>query len=190
MKTLVVEHDWQHWWDNRLRALEEVFGPQDEQVFHSLIPFDVGGVADVLVFKHHLDGVVYVTADLIGSQEQLPTEVGNYELMMCHRGESEIGPNLISKLAVYTCEDRLKPGDTMNIERAAPVGSTVTALLFLKYADLTVLDQKAGVLLCMGITSDELDWCQLGRTNELIRALKKQKVYPFTEWRRKSVLAV
>jgi hypothetical protein len=76
----------------------------------------------------------------------------------------------------------------MNIERAVPAGSTVSAFLFLKYADLEVLEQKGSILLCLGITKAELEICQLGRKDELIRDLKKRHVFPFTEWRRKSVI--
>lgn len=80
--------DWKRLWDARLAALEGVLGPSDGEVLHSPIPFGLGGNADVIRFRKHVDGVVYVTSDLIGDQQSKPNMLGQYELMICLRDDA------------------------------------------------------------------------------------------------------
>jgi hypothetical protein len=60
------QDDWEDVWDARAYALALVLGPGHDQVFHAPHPYPLGGQADVLAFFHSLDGVIYVTAELIG----------------------------------------------------------------------------------------------------------------------------
>ncbi len=183
---------WQVWWDARVMAIEDVLGKSENIVGHAVIPFhlgaDLGGAADIIYFRHHVPGRISVTAELIGCEDQVPNDLGNYELMICHRDDERWGPSLICRLAYYTLEAELKPGDTMDIGPAAPEGSTIVALLFLEYARFKVRGKKAGLLLCLGITADELAVCRQGQCAEVERALKKEGVYPYTDLYRKSVL--
>ena len=123
---------------------------------------DAGGVADIVYFKNHLDGVVSVTSDLIGQKDQVQNDLGNYELMICHRDDEDWGANIISRLAYYTLDAKLNPGETMDIAEAVPEGSTISAFLFFGYGKFKVRSSKAGLLLCLGITADELEHCRAG----------------------------
>ncbi|SRR5579871_3524768 len=185
-------NEWQEWWDARVTAIEGVLGKSEDVVGHAVIPFqfggEMGGAADIIYFRHHVPGRVSVTSELIGCEDQVPNDLGNYELMICHRGDEEWGPNIICKLAYYTLEAELKPGDTMDIGPATPEGSTIAALLFLDYARFKVRGKKAGLLLCIGITADELAACRKGHRAEVEQALKKAGVYPYTDLYRQSVL--
>jgi hypothetical protein len=184
--------EFQRWWDARVAAIERVLGKSHKIHGHAVIPFqagaDMGGAADVIYFHEHLDGIVSVTSELIGCDEQVLSSLGNYELMICHRDEEEWGPNIISQLAHYTLEAELNPGETMDIAPAVPDGSTIDALLFLEYARFRVLDRDCGLLLCIGITADELSACRAGHRKDVEAALRKQNVYPHTDLYRKSVI--
>jgi hypothetical protein len=187
-------HDeWTEWWDARVAAIETVLGPCHNMVGHAPIPFelggDVGGAADIIYFKKHVKGVVSVTSELIGLDDQVENDLGNYELMICHRDEEEWGANIICRLAYYTQRARLDPGDTMDIAEAAPEDSTTAALLFFNYATFKVRGRKAGLLLCVGITADELAACRAGERERVEEALKAADVCPFTDLYRDSVLA-
>jgi hypothetical protein len=189
----IPEGEWGEWWDARIAAMESVLGPCDNIVGHAGIPFDmgadVGGDADIVYFKRHVKGVVSVTSELIGRDDQVKNDLGNYELMICHRDEEDWGPEIISRLAYYTLQAKLNPGDTMDIAEAAPEDSTIAALLFFNYATFRVRGRKAGLLLCVGITKDELKACRAGKRSKVEIALKAAKVYPFTDLYRVSVLA-
>jgi hypothetical protein len=76
----------------------------------------------------------------------------------------------------------------MDIGPAVPEDSQITAFLFFEYAKFTVRDRPAGLLLCVGITAEELEACRDGRRLEVEEALKKAGVYPYTDLDRDSVL--
>jgi hypothetical protein len=92
------EDDWEAVGDARADALAEVLGPGYDEFFHARHPFAFGGQADVVAFCRHLDGVIYVTAELTGKPGAC---FADYELMICHRSLQDWGPNLISRLAPY-----------------------------------------------------------------------------------------
>ncbi|MFZ5824681.1 MAG: suppressor of fused domain protein [Bacillota bacterium] len=183
----------QLWWDARLSAIESLLGKSEELVGHAPIPFELGpeegGAADVIYFKEGIPGVVAVTAELIGRDDQVPNALGNYELAICHRDADDVwGPDLISRLAYYTLEAELNPGETMEIGPAAPDGATITALMFTAFGRFQVRDRAAGLLLCIGITADELDACMNGEQERVEAALKASGVFPYTDLYRPSVL--
>ncbi len=133
-------------YDIKKSALEKVLGPVDF-VLHSPIPFhlgyDMGGKSDVFVFKKHIHGVVHVTNDLIES-DQLESNIGKYELMICHQNEDDKwGANIISNLAFYTLDEKINSGDTTSIENIAGENSKIKAFLFYKYADVTDKIERA-----------------------------------------------
>ena len=109
-----TEDDWEEVSDARAVALASVLGPGDGMLFHAPHPFALGGNADVLGFFQHLPGAVYVTAELTGKPDAC---YADYELMICHRAESDWGPNVISRLAPYTQQAYIGSGETMDIMR-------------------------------------------------------------------------
>src|SRR6478736_80626 len=109
------QDDWQRTWEARIGALTPILGRPAETVYHATIPMYLGGFADVLPFPEFVRGMTYVTADLTGEDVgQLPTSLGNYELMICVRGELSRAADMISRLARYTCEAELEPGESMD----------------------------------------------------------------------------
>jgi suppressor of fused protein SUFU len=185
MTDLPDSDDWTAWWDARMTAMRNVLGDADGMVGHATIPFEVGaelgGAADIVYFRTHVPGVVSVTSELIGRDAQLENSLGNYELAICHRDDEPWGPGLISRLALYTLEAVLEPGETMDIATATPEGSTIAAFLFQEFARFEVLGRRAGILLCLGITSEELALCRSGKSGEVERSLRDAGVYPYTD---------
>lgn len=183
-----ADDDWQKMWDARLASLESEFGKSEEEIATSATPIYLGGGADVLTFKDHIDGFVYITAGLIGNGSQKKTDLGEYELMICARNENDWMPTLLSQLAPYTFEAALNPGDTMNIGPAMPAGSTISALLYVPYREFKVNDIDAATLLCIGITEQELQHCSANGHTDVLAELKAKGIYPFTDPNRESVL--
>lgn len=171
--------------------ISNYLGDPNDIVLHSPVPFDFGwdegGRADVYQYKKHIDGIVYITGDLIG-KEQCDSDAGNYELMICHKKDIEWGPELISNLAYYTLEASIYSGETMDLGgNFIPENSKIVALLFDKYIDFLIDGEKYGLMLIIGITEDELGWKNENGGDALIAQLKEQKVYPFTDLKRKSI---
>lgn len=183
---------WEALWTERLSALERLYGKSAEVVGHAVVPFDFGpddgGAADIVYFDQWTLGRLSITAELLGRDDQVPSELGAYELAVCHRDDESWGPAIISKLAHYTLEVPLNPGETMDIGSVTPEGSTTAALLFQELGRFEFRGQQAGVLLCIGITEEELSLCQDGKAEIVVEALKKAGVYPYTDLYRKPVV--
>jgi len=178
------EDDWEEVWDARADALAKIFGQSHGDVLHAPHPFVLGGQADVMVFNHHLDGVVYVTAELTG---KLDACYADYELMICHRSANDWGPNAISRLAPYTQEAYIAGGESMDIDSATPQQSRIKAFLFDTYATFALFGHENEVRLCIGITKAELAFKMQHGADELLGLLKRHGIYPFTDLDRDSV---
>lgn len=170
------EENWEELWDARVQGMEQTFGPHDESILHGTIPFhlgqDLGGSPDVLMFSGVTDGILYVTADLIGS-DQLPNSKGNYELAAVHTGDEDWGINIICQLAYYTLENVIEDGETMDIGAATPDNSSIEAFLFRRIAEFEVLGNKCNVICCIGITGPELEFSRKNGSAALIEKLGK-----------------
>lgn len=180
MRTMTSDDqdDHAYWRDARLRALEKIYGKAAR----------ADGHAGTLCFRNHVSGVLSVTAELIGNETQVRNSLGNYELAICHRDATPWGPNLISRLAYRTLDTPLEPGETIDIGPIAPDGSDIAALLFEAYGRFEVDGRKAGVLLAIGITEEELKWCLRGQASEIVQHLKARSIFPFTDFGRPSVV--
>jgi len=187
-----IDYEWERLWTERLSALEGLFGKSADDVGHSTVPFELGpeagGGADVVYFDQWMPGRLTVTAELLGADGQLLNDQGFYELAICHRDNQTWGPNLISRLAHYTLQAVLNPGETMDIGPAVPEGSNIAAFLFEDLGRFDFRGHKAGVLLCIGITQAELDECRAGRTERVVKALRRKGIYPHTDLIRNSVV--
>ena len=185
-------HEWTERWNERMAAMERLLGPAEDMVYHAVIPLFLGGDADVVEFRQYIGGHCYVTSEMTGDPEQNQSSLGSYELMLCTREPSRWAPNLISRLARYTYESVLEPGHTMDIGPALPEGSSASALLFahpaLTERSFTVTGIRSGILLCMTILPDELEYCFKYKSNALLRMLKQNGVFPFSDLNRPSVV--
>ncbi len=56
--------EWQTIWNARIAALTPIIGKPADTVLHSLIPFQLGGSADVLLFSDFTPGITYLTAEM------------------------------------------------------------------------------------------------------------------------------
>jgi hypothetical protein len=185
------ENDWQEVWDARIAALAPLLGEPTDKLYHAAFPMHLGGFADVLPFPHYVSGMTYVTADLTGQDVgQLPSSLGNYELMVCVREEPPRAADMISRLARYTCEAELEAGETMDLPDFF-AGSVIKALLFAHPADQPVqfefLGRHYGLLLCIGITAEELALRHASGSDALLALLRQRGVFPFTMLQRASV---
>lgn len=183
--------EWQKVWDARISGLAPILGKPAGKVLHAVIPLQLGGSADVLPFPEYVPGITYVTAEMTGEDVgQRPSSLGSYELMICARQEQQRAGDLISQLARYTCEAELEPGETMDLGTFFG-DSTIRALLFANPCEQPVhfefLGKRYGLLLCMGITAEELAFKQGRGSEALVALLKQHRAFPYTTPDRPSV---
>jgi hypothetical protein len=179
------DDDWQEVWDARLAAISDVLGQPYNSIYHAPHPFQLGGHADVAAFPDHRNGIAYVTVELSGK----PTACyADYELMICHRQPSDWGPNVISRLAPYTQQAYIHPGDSMDIDDATPASSEIKAFVFNDYASFQLFGETFQLRLCIGITKAELKYKMDNGAEQLVAMLKEGDVYPFTDLDRRSII--
>ena len=171
-------------WEARVAALASILGQPTDDVFHAIMPFKLGGFADVLAFPGFVPGMTYATAELTGEDSgQRPTTLGNYELMICAKQELPQAGALISQLARYTCETEVEAGETMDVGEFLG-DSSIRALLFAHPREQPVhfelLGRRCGLLLCIGITEEELACVQSQGSAMLLDLLKQHGVFPYT----------
>lgn len=186
--------EWTEVWNARIAALKPILGEPASTVFHATIPFqfrDAGGSADVVPFPNYVPGATYVTTELTGTDSgQLPNSLGGYELMICSKEESPTAADFVSRLACYTCEAELEAGQTMDIGEFFG-DSTLRAVVFshptVHPSRFEFLGERYTLLLCVGITSDELEFARSRSADELLDLLKKHGVFPYTIPGRQSI---
>ena len=176
------EDEWSRVWNARKADLTAILGEPGGSVFHSPMPFELGGAADVVPFPNYIGGMTYVTAELTGpATSQLPASLGNYELVICVKEPLDVAAEFIANLAVYTREVELEAGETMDIETAFD-DSTLRALLFAHPGEhpvqFSVLGCQATLLLCLGITTEELAFARKNGPEALLLQLKRHRVFP------------
>jgi hypothetical protein len=186
-------YDKEKWWQPRVKALEKILGPPGDMDLHAPIFFDMGaelgGAPDVHTFPRHKKGVIaYVTAELIGRDNQPTNELGNYEIMIClpNDFDAEVAGGILTPLAFYTLEQLLNPGDTSDLGEIVE-GSEITALLFSDYGRFTVFKRDCGLLLCIGITQREMKYASK-HPGTLEEKLREAGVYPVTDFERESIV--
>ena len=185
------DDDWTRVWDARMAALTPILGKPTDTVFHATTPFQLGGSADVVPFPNGASGMTYVTAELTGGDVgQQPSSLGHYELMICARQELPKAADFISRLACYTCEAELEAGQTMDIGEFFG-DETLRAVLFAHPEEQPVhfefLGQRFHLLLCVGITPEELAFAHSQSSDELLALLKQNRVFSYTTPGRPSV---
>ena len=184
------DSEWEEIWNARSSALATLLGKPADVVGHAMIPFALGGAADVLHFPAYVPGMTYVTAELTGQDVgQLRTQLGHYELMICAKQELPEAAEFISQLARYTCEAKLEPGETMD---CGPFfGTKIKAVLFTTPGEQATyfqfLGKRYGLLLCVGITGAELKFARAQGTDKLLTLLREHGVFPYTMPNRESV---
>jgi hypothetical protein len=184
------EEQFEKQWKEREAGLESLFDKADEMVLHGVIPFfagiEMGGTPDLISFSNYNDGKLYVTCELVGSEEQKPNKNGQYELAICHKDGEEWGVDIICKLAHYTLDEELNHGETMDIKPMTPRWSGIVAFLFKDIGHFTFFGKPANVVCCIGITKRELKWCWKNGGNTFFH--KMPEGYIYTEKKRKSFI--
>jgi hypothetical protein len=193
-KPFDTEYDKEKWWHPPVKALEKILGPQGDTDLHAPIFFDMGaelgGAPDVHTFPRHKKGAIaYVTAELIGRDNQPANKLGNYEIMIClpKDFDAEVVGAILTPLAYYTLEQPLNPGDTSDLGEIVE-GSKITALLFSDYGRFTVLKRECGLLLCTGITQRKMKYAAKQPPGTLEKKLRDAEIYPVTDFERESVV--
>lgn len=188
---------WEQVWDARIRALENLFGPCEESVYHGEPPiWEDGGTADVVWFRPAQDRCVYVTADLAGPvfDAQVPGHIGRYELMVVTREPNDWAPTLVAMLSAYTLMAALEPGNTADIgnflRSRFPRSKMEVVYCCQPLAlprEFEFMGATYGLITVVGLTPQEFSFRRKHGHEALERALGAAGALPYTDPDRPSV---
>jgi hypothetical protein len=183
--------------------IESLFGKSLNNVYHSIVPYSVGGALDMYVYPNHIPGTGFVTFEISEHQhkECQPNKYGFYELAIFTRlnndeqKESDFQKkllgfrHLLTVIARYSTEAILNPLETLEI----PIDENKPyACLILDYYpnnNATVIDkQKLHLLTMIEIYRSEMEYAMKFGGINLINKLKEVGYYPYSDLERNPVV--
>lgn len=197
-------------------ALERVLGPMDDLVYHSVIPFFVGGGLDMYYYSSYISGTVIATKELINTDGTgpKPNRMGLYELIACTRLEKAPSDSLapdknmkiedasefqvfnqhiwvtLTSIAHYSNKVVLQSGQTCEIPGADK--DDTRCVIFdefdTKGIPFEIEDKTYGLLLCIEIHRSELQYARKHDSASFLAKLKEAKVYPYSDLDREPVV--
>ncbi len=173
-------------------ALERTLGPMDDTVYHSIIPFFLGGGLDLYAFSKCIPGVVLVTQELVThetSNRPKPGREGYFELAACtpphkRRDDPEIMKlvnSMLNPTARYASMAPLNPNETAEIPQSKGSHLPVVFDRFCpRGEDFVIGEERLHLLLCIAIHPSELAHARTHGSKDLLDRLKKANVHPYS----------
>lgn len=203
----ISEEEYNRHYEAKQAALETILGRMHEVVGHAIIPFHIGGTVDMYYFPNGIPGTGFATMELIapdGSGPK-PNRIGTYELVAFtkheipdNEGDNEATPfkeierricGLFTTTGFYSYNDVLNPGETCEVPLAE--GEPNRCLLFDEYAPdgkTFVIDgKKHCLLLCLEVFRSEMVYAMEHGSAAVIRKLKDEGHYPYSDLDREPV---
>ncbi|AYB34061.1 suppressor of fused domain protein [Chryseolinea soli] len=200
-----TEEEWNTYYDDKQKGLENVLGKMHDMVGHAIIPFEVGGTLDMYYFINGIPGTGFATMELIkpDGSGPIPNKLGTYELVSftkeAYDSSSADTPfnriqgrlnGILTAIANYASQAKLQPKETA--ELPGEEGQPNYCLLFDDYKpneqEFKIGDRTHGLLLVMEIFKDEMDFAMENGSAKLIEKLKAKGHYPYSDLNRASVL--
>jgi hypothetical protein len=187
------------------KGLQEVLGKMHPLVGHAIIPFDVGGAADMYYFPNHIKGTGFATMELLepDGTGPSPNRLGTYELVAFTKhpydesNDAQTPFNLIERevcgffttIGFYSREAVLNPLETCEVPNGG--GEENTCIVFDLYEpngkEFFVGARKHHLLLCIQVFRSEMEFARTHGSEALISKLKVAGYYPYSDLDRDTV---
>jgi hypothetical protein len=192
-----------------LRSRADAFGRViggEFSVLMSVPPIYLGGSVDVAVFDRGRRGTLYVTHGFTGGwgSGQLQNTLGEYELVIAtrearvSRGHGTVVDRqppsahfLLQSVGAVSLQRRLDIGDTIGpLDKSWHPLESILLVEYPRSQDaMVVCGARCGLVLCIGITEQEREYCHSNGAAKLIDRLRDAGVYPYTAAGRDSVIS-
>src|SRR5215831_1103300 len=168
--------------------VEKKIGRIDRESVVSIIGFDYGGPLNFCTVGRDSGAqfVTYISCELAIRDEQLPSGVGRYELMMTCSNENWCR-SILSNIGRMTLGEAFSLGHTLDIEAWVGKRARIQGVIFEEFASVRIGRKQFGILSCHGVTRPELKFARENGGAALLLLLKKAGVYPMTDLKRKTI---
>ena len=181
--------DYQRFYRQLFAPLEAQVGPIDANTIFAIIGFDCGGPLNFsTIGADRPDPVVtYVSCELAVRKEQVPSNLGRYELLCSCNNEKWVRKH-ITNLGWMSLETKLGHGHTVDLGESVGPKAAIQGVVLEKQCSTRIYKRKYGIFRVIGLTRAELEYKRAHGFPALKRLLKAGGVYPHTLVRRASLV--
>jgi hypothetical protein len=174
-----------------ISALTRRLGPSDKKTLHSIIGFEMGGPPDLLIFRKapDINGVTYVTTELIFCEHQPPNSIGRYELAISLPAENKWAEHILFKLSQASLEMTFNVGNTIDIGEWVEPECQIKGFFITRLLSFKLDNQPYCVLFFVGVTQAELNYAIENKAHQEVAVrLKEAGAFPVTNLQRQSII--
>jgi hypothetical protein len=181
--------DYQRFYRELFAPLEAEIGPIDQNTIFAIIGFDCGGPLSFSTIGADRGEpvITYITCELPVREQQVPSQLGRYELLCSCDDEQWVRSRLtdLGRMSLNT-----EFGDRHSVDLGVSVGANapLQGVVFETQAFTIIDDHVYAVFRVIGVTRAEMEFKRTNGFEALIAKLKAAKVYPHTLVSRASVV--
>jgi hypothetical protein len=176
--------DVQDFYQLLLAPVVSEFGPLDTRSLSAIVGFDVGGPINLLtVGRDRGDAfVTYITCELAGREDQLPSEAGRYDLLITCDDESW-AREMLTNVGWMTTEARFSHGNTLDISPWVGRKARIQGLAFEFFSQSSIANEPYCMIRLHGLSRSELEMAKALGVETILERHKKDGTYPRTRVR-------
>jgi Suppressor of fused protein (SUFU) len=181
--------DYQRFYRELFAPLEAEIGPIDRHTIIAIIGFDCGGPLNFSTIGSERGErvITYVSCELAVREEQVPSDLGRYELL-CSCDNEQWVRSKVTNLGRMSLETKFGHGHTVDMGEVVGPDATIQGVVFEAQYSAIIDGQTYGVFRIIGLTRAEMDYKRSHGFPALVRSLKRGGVYPHTLVARASVV--
>jgi hypothetical protein len=181
--------DYQRFYKLLFAPLEAQIGPIDPNTLFAIIGFDCGGPLNFSTIGAGLGEVIvtYISCELAVREEQVPSDLGRYELLCSCDDEQWVRSN-ITGLGRMSRETKFGHGHTVDMGGVVGPDVLIQGVVFEQQSTAMIDGVSYAVLRVIGLTRAEMDYKRKHGLPALVRVLKQGGVYPNTLIHRASLV--
>jgi hypothetical protein len=181
--------DYKRFYAELFAPLHAAIGPIDSMTICAIIGFDGGGPLSFNTIGAGRGGpfISYVSCELAVRQEQVPSDLGRYELL-CSCDDEQWVRNHVSNLGRMSLQTVFGHDHTIDIGAIAGPDAPIQGVLLEAECGVQIDGENYAIYRVIGITRAEMEFKRTEGSEALVDALKLLGVYPHTSVRRESVV--
>jgi hypothetical protein len=179
--------DYSHFYHELFSPLEATLGSRDPNTIFAIVGFDCGGPLNFVTFGVNSGQkfVTYVSCELAVRREQRPAAFGRYELLASCDDEHWVR-HWLSEIGRMSLLESFDDGHTLDFGENVAQSERIHGVLFEKGYSREIGGESYGILRCVGITRDEIEFARQYGSKSLLARLHEWGVYPNTHTKRSS----
>jgi hypothetical protein len=188
-RSIEGEMDCRRFYKQLFAPLAASLGTMDAQTIVAIVGFEAGGPLNFCTIGQGSGRpcVTYVSCELAVRDEQRPTDVGRYELLVSCDDELWVR-SVVTRIGRMSFETVFGNGHTLDIGPWVCRDDPLQGVVFEQVCNCRIDVQDYGIFRIIGVSRAEMKYSREHGTPALLAKLKAAGVYPDTQVKRNSVI--